>query len=951
MSTICDVHYHYGGKWVLVPKIEYVGGEVSIQVKLDVDHLSYKDLKDEYLSKFGYEEVQQLFYVEPGKEFDIGLKLIEGDEEIRVIIWKLEEVKGGAVHIYAIDGLDMPISSHQPCNGQIETQNSEVGVHKGKVLAFDTDSDDYPYEPSQNEDCSSEETDLEFESDVNEEGESGSNDDVGDEEYDSEEIDRLKANQERFRRDISNRIAGNVQLEVGQSFANAEEFRLAISAYAVREGVPLKPIKSCNYRVRYKCVDGCPFKVLASSKGQSAGLVIKTLTPEHECSREYFNPRATAKFLCCYFKDMIRGNPEYSVGDMVEHCREFLKLQVSDVICKNAKRKIIREVDGGYKDEYSTLEAYANELQISNPGSRIDLQLNKEELRKGKRVFQRIFISFDACKRGWIEGCRPIIGLDGCFLKDICKGQLLVAVGHDAMDHFFPIVWAVIEKENTYNWEWFVQNLKEHLQLCDGSETTIISDMQKGLQVAIKQELPRAEHRYCARHVLANRGLKYRGSELQKQFWVLAWSTYEEEFKDNLKKLGSIDKKAVEYLMRYPPQSWSMAFFTTRSKDPMCDNNIAESYNSWILKPRGKPILRMLEDIRIMTMKRLRTYGKMHETWKHDYSPESLEVLQDSKERATHCRIEFNGDNGYEVTEGGDRHCVVLEEQKCKCRAWQLSGIPCAHAVCALYHDRTDPINHIHHYYHKSSYISTYKYKLQPVRGKKFWRITDYEPIEPPKVTNMPGRPRKKRIRGANEVVAGQSNGLRLSRKGQIQKCTKCGQAGHKSTNCKGTPQIIDKSQTSESSQADKGKSVQGASISRPVWINPRRRLNEIVGFGYLYDESTSSVIYNPGTQTETVLDSGDGGVSETGPTHVEDPVVRFPIPSLSEHKRRSKRPVKPPTGERQIIFPSQESEILVPTNLPFQPPKLQWKGKKAITTCQLEAERESRIDKKKRIS
>ncbi|WCJ20317.1 hypothetical protein M5689_002558 [Euphorbia peplus] len=114
MSTICDVHYYYGGKWVLVPKIEYVGGEVSIRVKLDVDHLSYKDLKDEYLSKFGYEEVQQLFYVEPGKEFDIGLKLIEGDEEIRVLIWKLEEVKGGAVHIYAVDGLDMPISSHQP---------------------------------------------------------------------------------------------------------------------------------------------------------------------------------------------------------------------------------------------------------------------------------------------------------------------------------------------------------------------------------------------------------------------------------------------------------------------------------------------------------------------------------------------------------------------------------------------------------------------------------------------------------------------------------------------------------------------------------------------------------------------------------------------------------------------------------------------------------------------
>ena len=40
-----------------------------------------------------------------------------------------------------------------------------------------------------------------------------------------------------------------------------------------------------------------------------------------------------------------------------------------------------------------------------------------------------MFICFDACKKGWRAGCRPLIGVDGYFLKRICKGQLLTTIG------------------------------------------------------------------------------------------------------------------------------------------------------------------------------------------------------------------------------------------------------------------------------------------------------------------------------------------------------------------------------------------------------------------------------------------------------------------------------------------------------------------------------------------
>lgn len=46
-------------------------------------------------------------------------------------------------------------------------------------------------------------------------------------------------------------------------------------------------------------------------------------------------------------------------------------------------------------------------------------------------VFERIYVCFAACKTAFATTCRPLIGLDGCFLKGVYGGQLLSAVGKD----------------------------------------------------------------------------------------------------------------------------------------------------------------------------------------------------------------------------------------------------------------------------------------------------------------------------------------------------------------------------------------------------------------------------------------------------------------------------------------------------------------------------------------
>ena len=77
------------------------------------------------------------------------------------------------------------------------------------------------------------------------------------------------------------------------------------------------------------------------------------------------------------------------------------------------------------------------------------------------------------------QGCRRVLRLDGCFLKGPCQGKLLAAVSKDSNNQMFPVAWAVVEIENKNTWKWFIEQLREDLELGDGTNVVIITDMQK----------------------------------------------------------------------------------------------------------------------------------------------------------------------------------------------------------------------------------------------------------------------------------------------------------------------------------------------------------------------------------------------------------------------------------------------------------------------------------------
>ncbi|XP_070030385.1 uncharacterized protein LOC107831309 [Nicotiana tabacum] len=155
---------------------------------------------------------------------------------------------------------------------------------------------------------------------------------------------------------------------------------------------------------------------------------------------------------------------------------------------------------GDWKLEFSRLCDYANIIKQTNPGSSCWVKIDRET-DPGKNLFVYFYVCFEAFKKGWLDGCRKIIGFDGCFLKGACGGQLLAVVGRNGNNQMFPIAWAVVDQETKHSWSWFLGYLIDNLNLGTGEGLTVMSDMQKGIVPAIMELLPNVEQRMFARHI------------------------------------------------------------------------------------------------------------------------------------------------------------------------------------------------------------------------------------------------------------------------------------------------------------------------------------------------------------------------------------------------------------------------------------------------------------------
>lgn len=359
---------------------------------------------------------------------------------------------------------------------------------------------------------------------------------------------------------------------------------------------------------------------------------------------------------------------------------------------------------------------------------------------------------------------------------------MLTAVGMDPNDCIYPLAMAVVEVESKSTWKWFLQTLKNDLGIENTYAYTIMTDKQKGLIPAVRDQFPDSEHRFCVRHLYSNFQVCHKGEALKNMLWAIARSSTVTQWTENMERMKALSVDAYEYLEELAPNTWVRAFFGDFCKCDILLNNNSEVFNKYILDARELPILSMMERIKSQLMTRIYSKQKEMQKWQGDICPKIMKKLQRNAEMANICYVLPAGMGIFQVQERDSQYIVDLNAKQCDCRRWNLTGIPCNHAVSCFRHERLAPEDMVHSCYSIERYTRAYGHNIMPCRDHKSWQKMNGVEVKPPVYEKKVGRPRKCRRKQPHEVQG--KLGARMSKHGVIMHCRHCGSSTHNVRGC-----------------------------------------------------------------------------------------------------------------------------------------------------------------------
>ncbi|TXG60270.1 hypothetical protein EZV62_014843 [Acer yangbiense] len=320
----------------------------------------------------------------------------------------------------------------------------------------------------------------------------------------------------------------------GDEVSGAKLTRVIKSNSFKQLGFNFNKVKNDKTRLTWACMaKGCPWRLHTSNVGDETTMQVKTYKNEHNCHWIYKSNEARAKWIAGKFQDLVISNPRIQACVISHLLRDQFNVIVDTQRLYKAKKRALDVLLKDHEACFKHLRAYAIMVLQCNPGSVAYIHL-----LENTTTFQRIFVSFKTQRKGFLEGCRPFLGLDGCHLNGPYGGILLLAIALNANNGLYPFTYCICEGETFLNWSWF-----------------------------------------CVRRIYANFRTAYGGQKLRTLFWRAFKTVDKYEFKKCLANIGTINIKAMAYLANIEPCHWSMHAFDASIKCESVTNNMTEAFN------------------------------------------------------------------------------------------------------------------------------------------------------------------------------------------------------------------------------------------------------------------------------------------------------------------------------------------------------------------------------------
>ncbi|CAA7025523.1 unnamed protein product [Microthlaspi erraticum] len=461
------------------------------------------------------------------------------------------------------------------------------------------------------------------------------------------------------------------ELFVGRVFKTKRDCQVKLSVYAFSQDRSIKKLTALT------CMfNSCTWRVYIVKLEGSESYQITSGNLRHTCSvkdRRRFNKQAKEKFMRRIIQSGNAGGLQKLLLD--DHKRKvcYWKAWSSQEVANDQGA-----MGSSSDDSFASLPSYLWLLRQANPGSVMDLKTEADAC--GLSRFKSLFFAFAASLKGF-RCMRRVIVLDGAHLRGRFPGCLLTASCQDPNFENYPLAFAVANEEDDDSWDWFLRKLNTVIP--DSADLVFVSKWQSSIYTSIRQVYPKASHGVCVVHLHRHVCSVFNSRHLADLVVKAARAFRVDDFHAAFAEIGRIEPECASYLEEIGFNHWTRSHFMGNRFNIMT-SNVAECVNAAFKEARELPIVSLLGSIqRTMT-----TWFAMRlEATKAEpscFPPKVRELIHQSLETSEGFTARRIDAFEYEVKGDSKRSFYVhLRQKKCTCRAYNLLGIPCSHAMCA----------------------------------------------------------------------------------------------------------------------------------------------------------------------------------------------------------------------------------------------------------------------------